>query len=386
MQRRYEAVFVAVILGMLLLGVLLGSMLPRITLYTSQSPSENTGGRWVTIVLNSSDAIRLTAPPASDSLQCEQELEELYTLQANRTVQVYETIDYWNTGASVRWNEIARSLVIKYKTTPPIASRVYALLSVAQYDSLVAAWNNKYYYNRPAPNKLNQSIVPLIATNNDPCYPCEHAAIAATSATVLSYLYPNETAWLDEKVAEHEESRLLAGVSFPSDITSGDGLGREVAEQVIERAKTDGSNAVWNGTIPTGAGYWYSSQSPPANPLLPRWGEVRPWLINSSMYLLPPHPAFGSAEFNASLAEVKQISDTRTEEQLRIANFWADGAGTFTPPGHWNQIACDLIVRYHLNELRAARTLALMNMAVMDAGICCWYNKYTYWLIRPSQA
>jgi membrane-associated phospholipid phosphatase len=117
------------------------------------------------------------------------------------------------------------------------------------------------------------------------------------------------------------------------------------------------------------------------------WGEVKPWLTNSSSaYLLPAPPAFGSAEFNSSLAEVKQISDTRTTEQLRIAEFWADGTGTWTPPGHWNQIACDLIVRYHLTELRSARTLALMNMAVMDAGICCWYNKYTYWLIRPPQA
>jgi hypothetical protein len=73
-------------------------------------------------------------------------------------------------------------------------------------------------------------------------------------------------------------------------------------------------------------------------------------------------------------------------EQLAIAEFWADGAGTATPPGHWNQIACDLLAGTRWSEVRQARALALMNMAVMDAGVCCWDAKYAYWLIRPSQA
>jgi membrane-associated phospholipid phosphatase len=310
----------------------------------------------------------------------------LHQLQANRTAQENEIVYYWNIGACVRWNEIARNLVSKSSASPPIASRVYALVSVAQYDSLVAAWNNKYYYNRTTPHELDQSITPLVKTSGDPGYPSEHAAVATASAAILSYLYPNQTAWLNQEANEDEMSRLWAGVSFRSDITAGDTLGREVADQVISRAKTDGSNAVWNGTVPTGPGYWFSSQIPPTPPVLPAWGQVKPWLINSSSaFLLPPPPSFGSAEFNSSLEEAKQISDSRTADQLRIALFWADGGGTWTPPGHWNQIACDLIVRYDMNELRSARTLTLMNMAVMDAGICCWYNKYTYWLIRPCQ-
>jgi membrane-associated phospholipid phosphatase len=99
-----------------------------------------------------------------------------------------------------------------------------------------------------------------------------------------------------------------------------------------------------------------------------------------------PPPSFGSRDFLKALAEVRSISDSRTAEQIRIAEFWADGAGTVTPPGHWNQIAADLIARYHLSERRAAEVLALMNMALMDAGIACWDAKYTYWLLRPSQA
>ena len=71
---------------------------------------------------------------------------------------------------------------------------------------------------------------------------------------------------------------------------------------------------------------------------------------------------------------------------MQIAQFWADGAGTSTPAGHWNAIASDLIRDAAMSELNAARTLAVMNVAVMDAVIACWDTKFTYWLVRPWQA
>jgi membrane-associated phospholipid phosphatase len=114
---------------------------------------------------------------------------------------------------------------------------------------------------------------------------------------------------------------------------------------------------------------------------------VRPWILRSIESLRPePPPAVDSPEFAAALREVRWFSDHRTDEQLRIAEFWADGAGTVTPPGHWNEIAGDLIRANRMNELRAASVFAYLNMAMMDAGICCWDAKYAYWLLRPSQA
>jgi membrane-associated phospholipid phosphatase len=268
-----------------------------------------------------------------------------------------------------------------------MASRAYALLSVAQYDALVAAWNNKYTYNRASPHQIDKTIRPAVATGGDPTYPSDHAAVAAASAALLSYLWPNETTQLSKKAVADDASRLSAGVNFRSDIAAGASLGRTVAKDVIAHAKRDGSSAVWTGTVPTGPGKWFSSASPPQPPLLPNWGNVKPWLLGpTSMIMPPPPPTFGSLTFAAALREVKQISEHRTPEQVRIAKFWADGAGTATPPGHWNQIACSLITSHRLNELRSARALALMNTAIMDAGICCWKCKYTYWYIRPSQA
>ncbi len=349
--------------------------------------AEPTGGSWKTFVLSSSDAIRSLPPPSQGSPQFTQEVNELMALQLNRTAAVNESIDYWNNGSVVRWNEIARSLVIKHSTSAPMASRVYALLSVAQYDALVLTWNNKYTYNRSSPHDIDQSIQPAVQTTGDPAYPSDHAAVAGASAAVLSYLYSNETAWLNKQAAADDQSRLEAGVNFRSDIIAGNALGRTVAQDVINRAENDGPNIKWNGTVPTGPGKWVSTTSPPTPPLLPNWGNVTMWLLNKSHMIMPQAPpAFGSAQFEAGLKEVKQIANNRTADQLQIAQFWNDGAGTSTPTGHWNTIACGLIQNYSLDELRSARTLALMNTATEDAGICCWKAKYEYWELRPITA
>jgi membrane-associated phospholipid phosphatase len=83
---------------------------------------------------------------------------------------------------------------------------------------------------------------------------------------------------------------------------------------------------------------------------------------------------------------VRRYSDARTQRELDIVRHWGDGAGSYTPPGHWNRIASDLAVWYNLSEGEAAHVLALVNTAMMDAGIAVWDAKYAYWLIRPSQA
>ncbi len=91
----------------------------------------------------------------------------------------------------------------------------------AQHDALVSAWNNKYTYNRSSPYDIDPSIEPAVQTTSDPVYPSDRAAVAGASLAVLSYLYPNETAWLSKQAAADEESRLAVGVNFRSDIMAG---------------------------------------------------------------------------------------------------------------------------------------------------------------------
>lgn len=272
-------------------------------------------------------------------------------------------VRFWESGASVYWNQVARGLVVKYSSSPFFAIRGYALLSHAQFEAIAAA-------------KDGNGQVHASAT----------AAIARASATVLAYLYPSEATALETLIATQ-----LSSPDWPGDkntnVAAGDDLGRTVGAQIVADARTDRFFAAWTGTVPTGPGLWFSTATPPAPPVGAMFGLARTYFLSSGdQFRPPPPPAFGSPEYLAALAEVRYISDTRTPEQLANAIFWALPNGTITPPGYWNMEASNLIVKYHLDETRAAHVLALMNMTGFDAIVACHDAKFAYWLIRPTQA
>lgn len=84
-------------------------------------------------------------------------------------------------------------------------------------------------------------------------------------------------------------------------------------------------------------------------------------------------------------AEVKAAVDNLTRDQLATVYKWADGVSTPTPSGHWDFIAVPYIISSGQSEVRAARTFALLNMALHDAAVACWDAKYFYFNPRPSQ-
>jgi membrane-associated phospholipid phosphatase len=203
---------------------------------------------------------------------------------------------------------------------------------------------------------------------------------------MLASLFPNDAAMFTALEKEACESRLLAGMNYRSDVEVGVNLGKAVALKAIARAEADGSSATWTGTAPTGPGFWFQAPGAPAA-LEPLAGTWKTWILTSGSQLRAgPPPAFGSAQFLAELAEVKQVCNNATPAQRAIALFWADGAGTVTPPGHWFEIAGSLIARDRLDTPNTARILALLGATVTDAAISCWDTKFHYWYIRPVQA
>jgi membrane-associated phospholipid phosphatase len=250
---------------------------------------------------------------------------------------------------------------VKYGTGPIPAVRLYALLSIAQYNAVLATLN----------------------AEAGPIHPSDAAAVAGASAAVLTYLYPGEAAYLEGQVDEQETAPTGSGDRY-GDFASGEQAGRSVAAQVITGAQTDGFFAPFTGTVPVCAGCWLPVPTPPIFATL---GQARTFVLASADQFRPsPPPAPGSAAFQAALAEVRQISDTRTVVQDSIARLWALPAGTVGPLGYWNEVGTRLIVSHHLNERLAASTLALMNAAGYEAIIASHEAKYFYWLIRPSQA
>ncbi len=181
-----------------------------------------------------------------------------------------------------------------------------------------------------------------------------------------------------------------AGPRWPgerhTDFAGGEAIGREIAPAVLASAATDGLTPSNTGVVVAVCpGCWFSA--PGLVPVFPRLGEMQPFFLTSGSQFRPgPPPEFGTPDFLAALAEVRHFSDTRTPEQDAAAKFWAAPNGFLVIPTYNYQIANEQIVKFHLNELRAAHVFTLMGMASMDAFLACHDAKYTYWLIRPSQA
>lgn len=200
------------------------------------------------------------------------------------------------------------------------------------------------------------------------------AAVDGAASTVLPYFFPDRAAFFESLAQRSAGER-------------GFETGARAGRRLLERAAGDGADTPWTGTIPVGPEFWVPTPPGFLPPLLPGWGQVEAWNVDEPATLLsPPPPRPGSAAFAAELQEVYDVSQTLTPEQRAIALFWADGAGTFTPPGHWNAIATDLLETHPLSLDDEALLFATMNTAQADAFICAWLTKYTYWSLRPVTA
>jgi len=383
-------------------------------------------GTWKPILLTAPDEFEVPAPSATNTPDYIAQVNEIKTWQANLTDEEKRIVNYWSGGAVLRWNEILRELVAKHNlppyqngdgtypipsaanplaypqfpfANPPYAGRAYAYVSTAQYDALVAAWHYKKLYNRAAPYKVDSTLNVLIPKSDLPSYPSEDAVVAGAAAEMMKLLFPGDQDYIQLKVEEHKHARLIAGANVRSDLEAGEALGKAVAQKFVARARTDragaavGTPAIWkqleDDCIARGEIPWYSLEVPRRPPMLPLFGKVKAFLFDSAtmVNLIRPGtpPLTKSPEMADETAEILDFVNNPTRERIRIVHFWADGAGTYTPPGHWDAIAAEDFIPKNFSEVRWARNMALLNMALMDAGIACWDAKYFYFNPRPTQ-
>ncbi len=255
--------------------------------------------KWTPWVLTSGDQFRLDAPP--DEAATAEEIAQLMDLAAQRDEAALLQIAYWNAGAPVyRWNQIAIDALVKRGIPANIAFRDLALLHVAIYDATIAAWDSKYTYNRLRPSEVDPSLTTVFDNPDSPSYPSEYAVTAGAAVAILSWLFPEDAQMFQDKVQEAVNSRLLAGVEYPSDIEAGLALGQQVAELVIERGNADGTSAQWTGTVPTEPGYWTGE-----NPAFAMEGTWQTWVLTSPDQFRPgPRAAYNSAELAAEMDEL----------------------------------------------------------------------------------
>ncbi len=325
---------------------------------------EPNAGNWATWTIVSGKKFRLPPPPDKKATQAE--LNELLSLQGKPHTQATKHINYWNAGApGYRWGELTSQL--SSGGMPPF--RALALIHMAIYDATIAAWDTKYIYNRPRPSRASAQIKPLVAIPDSPSYPCEHSVAAGAAATVLAYLFPQKADSIEKLALEAGQSRLLAGVQYPSDVEAGLALGRKVGQLVIDRARKDGSDGIWQGSVPTKAGLWNGT-----NPVGAACGTWKTLVLDSSSQFRPLPPP----DFAKDMEELKNYTPT---VQAKARAFY------YASQDFWSQITDEKIFEYQLdtNFPRAARVYALKSIAAYDAFLACWEAKYFYWGIRPYQ-
>jgi membrane-associated phospholipid phosphatase len=335
-------------------------------------------------LLDSASDLRPASPPSISAA----EADELLAMQNERTDAQREVIARWGgRPAPLPWTDLTLDLITAAKPSPPRAGRALALVHVAISDALAAVRDAKAASQRPAPVSSVPGLTSL-ATDGDWSFPSTHAAVAGAAGAVLGYLFPTEAGRLTAAAEEAAASRLWAGANTRGDVEAGLAIGREVGRLATAWGRGDGSDAEWDGVLPTGDGTW--RPTPPKNipvPLDPLAGSWATWVLPSGDALRPPSPpAWGSPGWQAELLAVQEAVAQRTAAQGEAAEFWAGGPGTVTPAGLWIEIARGLIERDGLDDALAAQTLAWLSVAMADGFVCCWDAKFTYWTARPITA
>ncbi|AFZ06919.1 phosphoesterase PA-phosphatase related protein [Oscillatoria nigro-viridis PCC 7112] len=273
--------------------------------------------------------------------------------------------------AVLDWNTTLLDAVRTASTAPPLASRNMAMVHAAIYDSV---------------NSISKKYSPYRVSIDAPAGASEEAATAAAAHRTLVSLYPAQAGKFDAALQSS-----LAKIPDGKAKQDGIALGQQVADQIISLRSTDGITKVVQYTPKTEPGSWVPTPPALAAALAPQWGEVTPFAMTSGSQFRPSGPpALDSAKYAEEVNYVKEIgksdSLTRTPDQTAIAKFWANGAGTFTPPGHWNQIAQDASALAGNSLEDNARLFALLNIAEADAAISCWDAKFQYNSWRPVTA
>ena len=274
----------------------------------------------------------------------------------------------------LQWTPAIAEAIQTSTASPCLASRNLAIIYTAGFDAINAvdpAYED-YLDNVAAPEGIDATAagVAAIAYSAEVFFPSQRAAFARL-----------RTQQFDQLRVTRSEARLSASIDF----------GQEVARRLITERADDGSTSGQTYYPKEEIGKW--KRTPPRHrpPELSYWANTRPFVLESaSQFRLPPPPALDSPAYAQALEEVRSLgakeSANRTADQTEIAQFWSCFSYTSTPAGHWYEIATKLAREERLSLLESARLLALINLAMADAGIACWDTKYHYEFWRPVHA
>lgn len=264
------------------------------------------------------------------------------------------------------WNEIALNATIDAGLPPPVQSRAMALVHAAIFDAV---------------NGILRTHKPYLVTATAAAGALPEAAAAGAAHEMLTKLFPSARPQLDAALA-----KSLGVLSDGEQKANGLSFGHDVADRLFELRRQDGFDAKVRYAGRSGPGAWQPTPPAKADPVLPQWGAVKPFMLTGSTQIaLPAPPRLEEAAFARDVEEVTRLgswnSAARTSEQTAIAIYWS--GSEITP---WNAVARAAALAHHDSVADNARLFALLNMTMADTLIAGFAYKYQYDHWRPVTA
>ncbi|AFY83423.1 vanadium-dependent haloperoxidase [Oscillatoria acuminata] len=291
------------------------------------------------------------------------------------------------------WSEAAQQAVRNTGPGPTIASRAYAIVMTAMFDTWAA------YDETAIATQLGDTLQRPSAENT---VSNKSEAMSYAAYRTLNDIFPTQGELFNQLM--HQLGYDPTNTDTESETPSG--IGNRSAQALLDFRHHDGSNQL-NGyeditgyqpvnthdTVVMGD-RWQPLSSPLNDPngtvqqfLTPQWGEVIPFSLTSGDQFRPEAPpALGTPLFEQRAREVLEISANLTDEQKMIAEFWEDGAGTSFPPGKWMNFGQFVSERDAHTLDQDIQMFFTLSNSLLDAGIASWEAKTYYDYVRPITA
>jgi membrane-associated phospholipid phosphatase len=115
-------------------------------------------------------------------------------------------------------------------------------LNMAMHDAAVGCWETKFFYFNPRPSQMDPEIKTVTGVPNFPAFTSGHSTFSAAAATVLTYLFPQDSKYFQSQALEASQSRLFGAIHYRSDIEKGVDHGNVIGGFTVNYALTDGAN------------------------------------------------------------------------------------------------------------------------------------------------
>ncbi len=279
--------------------------------------------------------------------------------------------------------------------SPPVASRIYSYASIAAYEAMLPEHPN---YESLAAQIRGLENVPRPEEGKI----CNHAV-----AGIHAFLTVGRALIFSEDKMEAYQQQLYGQFeqALDDDVYENSmAYGKQVADHILAWADKDmykQSRTFPKFTVKDEPGRWQPTPPDYMDGIEPHWSAIRPLVIDSAQQFRPAPPTTFSldkdSQFYKEMIEVYETGINLTDEQEAIAKFWDcnpyvshhQGHVMFatkkiTPGGHWIGIAAIASRESGADLMQATEAYTFTAVALMDAFISCWDEKYRSSLIRPE--